>query len=181
LQYVEEKLKLKPIEAEAIYAGIVVDTKNFTFKTGVRTFEAAAFLRRQGVDTVAVKQLFQNDIDTYINISNTVKDAEILLDSIAVSVCSPLAKNCSLITAQAADQLVSLAGVTAAFVMSSINGSISISGRSLGDVNVQMIMEKLGGGGHMTVAGAQLQGVTMEEAKEKLKEAILEYMEDFKK
>ena len=181
LQYVEEKVKLKPIEAEALYAGIVVDTKNFTFKTGVRTFEAAAFLRRQGVDTVAVKQLFQNDIDTYINISNTVKDAEILMDSIAVSVCSPLAKNCALITALAADQLVSLAGVTAAFVMSSINGSISISGRSLGDVNVQMIMEKLGGGGHMTVAGAQLQGVSIEEAKEKLKEAILEYMEDFKK
>jgi len=181
LQYVEEKIKLKPIEAEALYAGIVVDTKNFTFKTGVRTFEAAAFLRRQGVDTVVVKQLFQNDIDTYINVSNTVKDAEIIMDSIAVSVCSPLIKNCALIAAQAADQLVNLEGVTAAFVMSIANGGVSISGRSLGDVNVQMILEKLGGGGHMTVAGAQLQGVTVEEAKEKLKNAILEYMEDYKK
>ncbi len=181
LQYVEEKIKLRPIEAEALYAGIVVDTKNFTFKTGVRTFEAAAFLRRQGVDTVSVKQLFQNDIDTYINISETVKDAEILLNSIAVSICSPIVKNSALIAAQAADQLVSLAGVTAAFVLSNNNGSIFISGRSLGDVNVQVILEKLGGGGHMTVAGAQLQGVTMEEAKEKLKNAVIEYMENIKK
>ena len=181
LQYVEEKIKLKPIEAEALYAGIVVDTKNFTFKTGVRTFEAAAFLRRQGVDTVTVKQLFENDIDTYINVSNTVKDAEIFMENIAVSVCSPIAKNCTLISAQAADQLVNLAGVTAAFVMSIVNGGISISGRSSGDVNVQMIMEKLGGGGHMTVAGAQLQGSSVEEAKEKLKSAIMEYMEDYKK
>lgn len=181
LQYVEEKIKLKPIEAEALYAGIVVDTKNFTFKTGVRTFEAAAFLRRQGVDTVSVKQLFQNDIDTYIDISETVKDAEILMDSIAVSICSPIVKNPALIAAQAADQLVSLTGVTAAFVLSNNNGSIFISGRSLGDVNVQVILEKLGGGGHMTVAGAQLQGISMEEAKEKLKNAVLEYMENTKK
>jgi c-di-AMP phosphodiesterase-like protein len=181
LQYVEEKIKLKPIEAEALYAGIVVDTKNFTFKTGVRTFEAAAFLRRQGVDTVSVKQLFQNDIDTYINISDTVKEAEIIMDNIAVSICSPIVKNASLIAAQAADQLVSLAGVSAAFVMSNMNGGIAISGRSLGDVNVQVILEKLGGGGHMTVAGAQLQGVSMDEAKEKLKNAILEYMNELKK
>jgi c-di-AMP phosphodiesterase-like protein len=181
LQYIEEKIKLKPIEAEALYAGIVVDTKNFTFKTGVRTFEAAAFLRRQGVDTVTVKQLFQNDIDTYINVSNTVKDAEIFMENIAVSLCSPIVKNCTLISAQAADQLVNLSGVKAAFVMSVVSGGISISGRSSGDVNVQMILEKLGGGGHMTVAGAQLQGVSVEEAKKQLKDAIMEYMEDYKK
>ena len=89
LQYVEEKIKLAPIEAEALYAGIVVDTKNFTFKTGVRTFEAAAFLRRQGVDTVAVKQMFQNDLDTYTHISNAVKDAQMYSENIAISVCPP--------------------------------------------------------------------------------------------
>lgn len=178
LQYVEEKIGLKPIEAEALYAGIVVDTKNFTFKTGVRTFEAASFLRRQGVDTVSVKQLFQNDIETYINISNVVRSAEIINDKIAISICPPTGKNAQLIAAQAADQLLSLLGIVAAFVLSSANGGVSISGRSLGDINVQMIMEKLGGGGHLTVAGAQLEGISPDEAKEKLKEAIIEYMEN---
>ena len=100
-----------------MYAGIVVDTKNFTFKTGVRTFEAAAFLRRQGVDTVSVKQLFQNDLNSYINISNVVKDAEIINDNIAISVCPPNIKNAQLIAAQAADEFLSLSGLIAAFVM----------------------------------------------------------------
>jgi len=181
LQYVEEKIKLTTLETEALYAGIVVDTKNFTFKTGVRTFEAAAFLRRNGVDTVSVKQLFQNDIETYINVSETVKNAEFIIESIAVSVFSQSSKNSTLITAKAADQLVNLAGITAAFVISNVNGGIAISGRSSGDVNVQMILEKLGGGGHMTVAGAQLQSVSVEEAKEKLKNAVLEYMEESKR
>jgi c-di-AMP phosphodiesterase-like protein len=178
LQYVEEKIKLAPIEAEALYAGIVVDTKNFTFKTGVRTFEAAAFLRRQGVDTVAVKQMFQNDLDTYTHISNAVKDAQMYSENIAISVCPPDIKNATVIAAQAADQLVNLKGIQAAFVLCNIDEGISISGRSLGDINVQIIMEKLGGGGHLTFAGAQLQGVSTEEAIEKLKKAIDEYREE---
>lgn len=181
LQYVDEKLKLKPVEAEALYAGIVVDTKNFTFKTGVRTFEAASYLRRQGVDTVAVKQLFQNDLETYTNISNTVKAAEIIGDNIAISVCPQHVKSQQLIAAKAADELLNLSGLVAAFVMSSANDEIFISGRSLGDINVQMIMEKLGGGGHLTVAGAQLQGITMEDARERLKQAVVEYMAETKK
>lgn len=175
-QYVEEKIKLKLLEAEALYAGIVVDTKNFTFKTGVRTFEAASFLRRQGVDTVSVKQLFQNKLDTYINISNVVKDAEIINDNIAISTCPPNIENSQLIAAQAADQLLSLSGLVAAFVLCQVNDEISISGRSLGDLNVQMILEKLGGGGHITVAGAQLQDIPLGDAKEKLKCAIIDYM-----
>lgn len=177
LQYVDDKLKLKPLEAEALYAGIVVDTKHFTFKTGVRTFEAASFLRRQGVDTVSVRQLFQNDLKSYISISNVVKDAEIIKDNIAISSCPPNTKNSQLIAAQAADQLLSLSGLVAAFVLSQANNEISISGRSLGEVNVQMILEKLGGGGHLTVAGAQLQGISIEDAKEKLKYAIIEHIE----
>jgi cyclic-di-AMP phosphodiesterase len=178
LQYVEEKVKMKPLEAESLYAGIVVDTKNFTFKTGVRTFEAASYLRRQGVDTVAVRQLFQNDLKTYINISNVVKDAEIINDKIAISVCPPNVRNAQLIAAQAADQLLTLSGLVAAFVLSYSNNEVFISGRSLGDVNVQVILEKLGGGGHLTVAGAQLQGISMEDAKEKLKYAIIEYIDE---
>lgn len=175
LQYVDDKLKLKPIEAEALYAGIVVDTKHFTFKTGVRTFEAASYLRRQGVDTVSVKQLFQNDLKSYISIANVVKEAEIIEDRIGISLCPPNTKNPQLIAAQAADQLLSLSGIVAAFVLSPNGNEVAISGRSLGDVNVQMILEKLGGGGHLTVAGAQLQGISIEDAKEKLKYAIMEY------
>lgn len=181
LQYVEDRIKLKPLEAEALYAGIVVDTKNFTFKTGVRTFEAASFLRRQGVDTVSVKQLFQNDLHTYIAISNVVKDGEIINDNIAISVCPPNLKNAQLIAAQAADAFLSLSGLTAAFVLSYVNNEVFISGRSLGDINVQMILERLGGGGHLTVAGAQLQGISLENAKEKLKYAIIEYINETNK
>lgn len=177
LQYVDEKIRLRPVEAEALYAGIVVDTKNFTFKTGVRTFEAASFLRRHGVDTISVKQLFQNDLHTYTTISNVVKEAEILNDNIAISLCPPNTKNAQLIAAQAADQLLTLTGIVAAFVLSSVGDEIWISGRSLGDINVQVILEKLGGGGHLTVAGAQLQGISLTEAKDRLSKAIMNYIE----
>jgi cyclic-di-AMP phosphodiesterase len=178
LQYVDEKFKLKPIEAEALYAGIVVDTKSFTFKTGVRTFEAASYLRRQGVDTVAVKQLFQNDLLTYSNISNVVKDAEMIGSEIAISVCPQNIRNAQLIAAKSADELLNLSGIIAAFVLCYVGSEVWISGRSLGDINVQMILEKLGGGGHLTVAGAQLGGISLEDAKEKLKYAIMEYVSE---
>lgn len=181
MQYLEEKIRLTSIETEALYAGIVVDTKNFIFKTGVRTFEAASYLRRQGVDTVSVKQLFQNDLKTYITISNIVKNAEVVYDNIAISTCPSNIKNAQLIAAQAADQLLSLSGLVAAFVLSSHEDEVVISGRSLGEINVQMILEKLGGGGHMTVAGAQLEDVSIEEAKERLKNAIHEYIESLNK
>jgi c-di-AMP phosphodiesterase-like protein len=178
LQYVEEKIKLEPVEAEALYAGIVIDTKNFTYKTGVRTFEAASFLRRQGVDTLAVKQLFQNDISTYLSISGIVKDAEMIKENIAISLCPPNIKNAHLIAAKAADELLNLSGITAAFVLCSVGNEVFMSGRSLGDINVQVILEKLGGGGHMTVAGAKLKEISPDDAKEKLKYAIMEYIEE---
>jgi len=181
LQYIDEKFKLKPLEAEALYAGIVVDTKNFTFKTGVRTFEAASYLRRQGVDTVAVKQLFQNDLVTYSNISNVVKEAEMIGNEIGVSVCPPGIKNAQLIAAKAADELLNLSGIAAAFVLCNVGSEVWISGRSLGDINVQVILEKLGGGGHLTVAGAQLPGITLDDAKEKLKYAIMKYVDESQK
>lgn len=181
LQYIEDKVRLTSIETEALYAGIVVDTKNFIFKTGVRTFEAASYLRRHGVDTVSVKQLFQNDLKTYITISNIVKDAEVVYDNIAISICPSNIKNAQLIAAQAADQLLSLSGLIAAFVLSYRDSEVIISGRSLGEINVQMILEKLGGGGHLTVAGAQIENVSMQEAKEKLKNAIYEYIDGLNK
>ncbi|NTV88899.1 MAG: PAS domain-containing protein [Clostridiales bacterium] len=175
LQYIDDKLKLKPLEVEALYAGIVVDTKNFTLKTGVRTFEAASYLRRQGADTTAVKQFFQNDLETYTNVSSVVKDAEMITNDIAVSVCRLQLRNAQLIAAKAADELLNLSGIMAAFVLCYSGNEVCISGRSLGDINVQIILEKLGGGGHLTVAGAQMPGISIDEARERLKNAIMEH------
>jgi len=181
IQYVDEKIKLKPIEAEALYAGIVMDTKWFTFKTGVRTFEAASFLKKQGVDPLSVKQLFQNDLSTFLNISAVVRDAEIMENNIAISLCPSNMKNALLTAAKAADELLNLSGIIAAFVLCPVNNSVSISGRSLGELNVQVILEKFGGGGHQTVAGAQLQDISVNDAKEKLKYAIIEYIKEIEK
>lgn len=178
LQYMEERVKINTVEAEALYAGITVDTKNFIFKTGVRTFEAASFLRRLGVDTVSVKQLFQNDLQTFIARAEIVKAAEILNGKIAISVCTQILKDAQLIIAQAADELLNISGIAASFVMCGVNEEIMISGRSLGDINVQVILEKLGGGGHLTVAGAQLTGVGVDGAKQKLREAIKAYFDE---
>ena len=179
IQYFDEKVDLHLIEAEALYAGIIMDTKNFTFKTGIRTFEAATFLKRFGVDTIVIKQLFQNDLSTYISRSEIVKNAEVV-GEMAISICLEHTKNAALITAQAADELLGISGIVASFVLCKINDVVNISGRSLGDVNVQVILEKLGGGGHMTVAGAQVPNVDIEEVKENLKQKIVEYLEENK-
>lgn len=175
LQYIVDKIDIKPIEAEALMAGISVDTKNFTFRTGSRTFEAASFLRRKGADTTSVKQLFQNDLDSYIIKASIVKNAEILDNGIAIAVSPPNANN--LIIAQAADELLTIKGVQASFVLLKREEDVAISGRSLGDINVQVILEKLGGGGHLTVAGAQVKK-PIEEVLQDLKNAIKEYFEE---
>jgi len=178
LQYIDDKHKIEKIEAEAMLAGIAVDTKNFSFKTGVRTFEAASFLRRLGADTTIVKQLFQDDIETFVARSNLVSTASMFRDNIAIATCPPEILNPQMVAAQGADELLNIRGITASFVIGQKDEDlIFISGRSLGDINVQLIMEKLGGGGHLEVAGAQLTGVTIEEAKEKLEHAINEFFE----
>lgn len=174
LMYLDE-VKLTQKEAETIFSGIVIDTKNFTFKTGVRTFEVAAYLKKTGLDITEVKHMFQNDFETYMTRVNIVKSAEIIDGQIAISTCSIKNENIPIIAAQAADELLSITGVLASFVLCEIDEVIMISGRSLGDINVQIILEKLGGGGHLTFAGAQLAGVTLEEAKEKLLQVIKEY------
>ncbi len=178
LQYVDDVIKLTPEELEGLYAGIIVDTRNFTFKTGVRTFEAASYLRRKGVDTTSVKYLMQNDLGTYSLVADVVKDAFVINDTVAVSTVPENYKNQTLIAAKAADELLTLTGIDAAFVLCYSNGDIAISGRSLGELNVQAILEQLGGGGHMTVAGAQLEGVTIDEALKQLKYVIIKYMEE---
>ena len=173
-----EKPKVKQIEAEALLAGIFIDTKNFSFQTGVRTFEAASYLRKMGADTTLTKQLFQDDMETFLTRAEVVKGAQMLKDNIAISTIPYNAKNPALVAAQAADELLNIKGINASFVLSCIEDDIFISGRSLGDINVQVVLEKLGGGGHLSVAGAQLSGLTMEKAIALLKKAIEEYLKE---
>ena len=175
IQYVQNEIELPTLEAEALYAGIMMDTKNFTFKTGVRTFEAAAYLRRCGIDIIKIKKWFQSDLESYNKISEIVRKSEVIRESIAISSYENEEKDTSLICAKAADELLTIGNITASFVLGQMGEKICISGRSIGDINVQVILEKLGGGGHITLAGAQLENTTIENAKQQLIEKIEEY------
>ena len=175
IEYSENDITLSQTEIEGLYAGIMMDTKNFTFKTGVRTFEAAAYLRRCGIDIIKVKKWFQSDLESYNRISEIVKKSEIIHDTIAIAEYDIQEKDTSLICAKAADELLTIGNITASFVLGQMENKICISGRSIGDVNVQVILEKLGGGGHITLAGAQLENMTIDEAKQELINKIEEY------
>ncbi len=173
-----DNIELSPKEAESIYAGIVIDTKNFTFKTGVRTFEVAAYLKKFGLDLTEVKQIFKNDFATYIAKVNIVKNAEVIDGQIAISVSEESYDDMPVIAAQAADELLSISGILASFVLCKVDNVVMISGRSMGDINVQLIMEKIGGGGHLTFAGAQIANVELDEAKQILLDSINEYIKN---
>jgi c-di-AMP phosphodiesterase-like protein len=175
----ENTMRLDKHEAEALLAGITVDTKNFTFKTGVRTFEAASLLRRFGADTTVVRQLFQDDLSTFIHKSNIVRNAKIYDNDVAVSIYDEDVLNAQLVAAQGADDLLNIRGISTSFVIGRKSDEmIFISGRSLGDTNVQVILEKIGGGGHMTVAGAQFKEKSIDEVKDLLLQAVQEYFEE---
>ena len=179
LQYAETNVELKKIEAESLYAGIMMDTKSFTFKTGVRTFEAAAYLRKSGVDIIKVKKWFQSDLESFNKIADIVRSAEMINDSIAIALYDQeKEKDVSLLCAKAADELLTIGNVTASFVLGNTGEQICISGRSLGDINVQVILEKLGGGGHITLAGAQVEGMTIENVKRQLIDCVNEYFSE---
>ena len=178
LQYSNQYIKLTDQEIEALYGGIMVDTKDFTFKTGVRTFEAAAYLRKLGVDIIKVKKWFQIDLENYNIISDIVKNTELINDTIGIAVYNKVDKNAGIICAKAADELITISDITASFVIGNVGDKICISGRSIGDINVQVILEKLGGGGHITVAGAQLHELTLEKAKKLVIEKINEYLSE---
>ncbi len=158
-------------ESEAMLAGIMLDTKNFVLRTGVRTFEASAFLKRRGADTVEVKRMFSENFDTYVEKTHLVSNAT-FYKNCAISIADEGIDNLRIISAQAADDMLAISGVNASFVLFESDGLINISARSLGRINVQLITEQLGGGGHLTMAGAQLRDVTMDEAVEKLKAVI---------
>lgn len=178
LQYSEKELKIKPLEVEALYAGIMTDTKNFTFKTGVRTFEAAAYLRKFGVDILKVKKWFQSDLEDYNIIADIVKKAEVIRENIAISIVDEDNKDTSLVCAKAADELLTISTITASFVIGKLEDKVIISGRSIGDINVQIILEKLGGGGHITTAGTQIEDKSIAEVKEELIEKIQDYFQE---
>ncbi len=177
MQYFGDDLKPLPIDLEALLCGITLDTKGFSFNTGVRTFEAASYLRRLGADTTVTRQLVQDDLKTYIAKTEIVRNAEIV-DGVAVAICPEGIPKAPLIVAQAADALLTIRGVIASFVVSRVDDSAVISGRSLGDVNVQLILESLGGGGHATIAAVKLPGVEVAEAVTRLKKAIKKYMKE---
>ena len=173
LQYTGENIKIRPEEADAIYGGIVVDTNNFTNRTGVRTFEAAAFLRRCGADVTRVRKLLRDDVVSYRAKADAVSHAQIYLDAYAISVCSADdAQSPTVVGAQAANDLLNIKGVKASFVLTRYQNEIFISARSIDEVNVQLIMEKMGGGGHLNVAGCQLENTSIEEAIATLKDTI---------
>ena len=174
LQYSMDKPKLRPAEADAMYAGMLVDTDNFVTKTGVRTFEAASFLRKCGADMIRVRKAYRVDMTSYRHLSEGVVRAEIYMDCFAISdvpaddgLDSP-----NIVAAKVANELLDVENVRASFVMTMIDGLVYISARSIDDVNVQIIMERFGGGGHGTVAGAQLAGTTIEDVKEQLKTVL---------
>lgn len=179
LQYIADGIKERPCEADAMYAGIVIDTQNFTNQTGVRTFEAAAFLRRSGADVTRVRKLFRENMVDYQAKAEAVRAAEVYMDAFAISVCPAEGLDSpTIIGAQAANELLEIKGIKASVVLTDYNNTIYFSARSIDEVNVQVMMEKLGGGGHRTIAGAQMQGVTIEEAKERLKAVIRQMMDE---
>ncbi len=175
-QYLGEKQKISTVEAEAMLSGIMLDTKNFTLRTGVRTFEAAAYLRRMGADTVEVRKLFASTIDAYRSKAQLVASAQ-EYRGCAIACTEREVPDIRIIASQAADELLNISGVDASFLLFTSGTGVNISARSMGEVNVQVIMESLGGGGHLTMAAAQLPDITMEETKLRLREAIDNYFE----
>lgn len=181
LTYMSEEINLTKFEAEALLSGITVDTKNFSFQTGVRTFEAASVLKRAGADTTVVKQLFRDDFATFINKADVIRNAKIILKRIAIGKLEKNMEDSILVAAQAANELLNINDVDASFVLSQLDDKIHISGRSLGNISVQLILEKLGGGGHLTSAGAQVEKLSMEEAEKLLINIVEKYIKEGEK
>lgn len=176
IPYMSDNPKLQKIEAVAMLAGICIDTKNFYFKTGVRTFEAAAFLRKLGADTILVKKLFADDMEIFTERADIIKSAEIIED-VAIAICPKSVKD-TVVVARVADELLNISGIIASFVIAKIDNTVHVSGRSLGDINVQLILEKFGGGGHINMAAAKIQNKDTNEVYEELKEVIDNYLRE---
>lgn len=178
LQYIGEGLKLRPLEADAMYAGIMIDTNNFLTKTGVRTFEAAAYLRRNGADVTRIRKLFRTNFAEYQARAQAVSSAEIFMDHYVFAISeSDGLDSPTVIAAQTANELLNIDHTKASFVFTEYNGRVHISARSIDELNVQVVMEKIGGGGHMSVAGAQMTGCSVLEAMDRVKEVLKDMTE----
>jgi c-di-AMP phosphodiesterase-like protein len=178
LQYINEKLSMEVLEATVLLAGIVVDTKSFSLRTGARTFEAASYLRRNGADSALIQKLMKEDLDSYIERAEVIKHTETIYEHIALAVAEPSRKYSQLMIAQVADTLLNMTNIMASFVIAERpDGLIGISARSLGQMNVQVVMERLGGGGHLTNAATQTDG-TLEEATNRLKQVLADMQEE---
>ena len=179
LQYFSENIKLEQSEADCIYAGILIDTNNFMTKTGVRTFEAAAYLRRAGAEVTRVRKMLRNDMAAYKARAEAVRHAEVYRGAFAISVCpADNIESPTIVGAQAANELLNIVGIKASFVLTEYQGKIYISSRSIDEINVQLIMERVGGGGHLNVAGAQLTNCTIQEAKRMIQDTIDEMIKE---
>ncbi len=179
MQYIGGNLKLKPVEADALYAGIMIDTNNFLTKTGVRTFEAAAYLRRSGADVTRIRKSFRSEMAEFKIKADAISSTEIYLKHYAIAVCASSEVDSPMILgAQVANELLNITDIKATFVFTEFNGKIYISARSIDEVNVQIIMEKLGGGGHLSVAGSQLENATIQDAIIKLKTTLTKMHEE---
>ncbi len=172
LQYLVEDIKLSSVEAECLYAGIMIDTRNFMNRTGVRTFEAAAFLRRCGADITRVRKMFRDDMESYRAKAEAVRKAEVYRKEFALAECPGDIDSPTVLAAQAANELLDISGIKASFVFTEYNGKIYMSARSIDELNVQLIAERLGGGGHINSSGAQFMHITMSQAIRKLKQTI---------
>ena len=172
MQYFSDDLRLRNLEADCLYAGIVIDTNNFTTRSGVRTFEAAAFLRRSGADITRVRKLLRDNIDSYKARAEAVRTAQIYKGCFAIAKCpSEGLESPTVVGAQAANELLNIAGVKASFVLTTYNHEVYISARAIDEINVQVMMEKMVGGGHLNIAGAQVKA-TVEETEQMLKDII---------
>lgn len=180
IQYMDENIKINKSTAEGLLAGINLDTKNFAFKTGVRTFEAASYLRKIGADTVEVKKLFNADISDFTTKAEIIQNTKIINNKICIGYTPSEIDNVNVIIAKAADELLNIRQVEASFVLGQKDGKVFISARSLGDINVHVMMEKLGGGGHIDIAGAQLKNVSLKKAYNMVHEIIEEFLEEDK-
>lgn len=179
LQYFDEDIKLSTQEADAIYAGILIDTNNFVSKTGVRTFEAAAYLRRCGAEVTRVRKMLRNDMDAYKARAEAVRRAEVYRNMFVISVCpADNIESPTVACAQAANELLNIIGIKASFVLTEYHDRIYVSARSIDEINVQLVMERLGGGGHMNSAGAQLTGCTLEGAKRTIENTLDEMIRE---
>ena len=178
LQYMVDDIKFPALEAECMYAGIMIDTRNFMNRTGVRTFEAAAFLRRCGADITRVRKMFRDDMASYQAKAEAVRNAEVYRKEYAIAVCPSDIDSPTVLAAQAANELLDISGIKASFVLTEYENKIYMSARSIDEVNVQIIAEKLGGGGHINSAGAQFDHTNMHEAVSALKETIDKMIEE---